>query len=300
MARLFKQYNIGIALLQETHTENEQQFKIRGDIHGYVLMSAVHHPKYGIATYVRSDFRDISTIQSWVTTNIFISTIKASNNYINIYKPPNVNWPPHVLPTSPHPAIYAGDFNSHHTAWKYDISDNNGTDLMDWIELNNLHLIFNPKDIGTFHSARWKKYFNPDLYIVSSNSLHKPLQTTRTVMSIFPHSQHPVIYDLGIKIPLIKSLPKPRWNFIKVDWDSFAHDLDETLKSIPASSENYNKFAKTVIEIAKKHVPRGYRKAYTPCWTEESAMLYKELHRTNDPRIADKLLKSLLNFNLAA
>jgi len=48
-----------------------------------------------------------------------------------------------------------------------------------------------------------------------------------------------------------------------------------------------------VIEIARKHILRGYRKEYIPGWSQESENLYNEYQKTNDNLEADKLLSSL-------
>jgi hypothetical protein len=32
--------------------------------------------------------------------------------------------------------------------------------------LNKTHIIYDPKDKGTFHSARWKKDYSPDLSMI--------------------------------------------------------------------------------------------------------------------------------------
>lgn len=212
----------------------------------------------------------------------------------NIYKPPSVNWPQHVLQPLSHPAVFVGDFNSHHEIWKYHKTDHNGEVLMDWAEDNNVHLIFDSKDRNTFKSAAWSREYNPDLCFVSSDDNGRPLPTTRKVLNDFPHSQHrPILVEIGISIPLITSFPRPRWNFGKADWGSYSDRLDKCVGWIPPTANNYERFCGAVIATAKKCIPRGYRKAYIPGWNETSEDLYQQYLDSGEPEIADELLYSL-------
>lgn len=92
-----------------------------------------------------------------------IATCVANITILNIYKPPNDNWPNPVLPATVHPSLLASDFNSHHTNWGYYANDKNGEKLSDWLDTEDLQLIFNDKDRCTFHSGRWNYGYNPDL-----------------------------------------------------------------------------------------------------------------------------------------
>ena len=128
---------------------------------------------------------------------------------MNIFKPPGVEWPTPALPILPHPAIYTGDFNSHSTEWGYRVSDKAGDQLSQWANDNSLHLLYDPKQKGTFHSARWKKDYSPDLCLVTCDDEHQPLPTTCTIAPHFPNSQHrPSIITIGLDIPTISSVQK--------------------------------------------------------------------------------------------
>ncbi|XP_072378913.1 uncharacterized protein [Diabrotica undecimpunctata] len=122
----------------------------------------------------------------------------------------------------------------------------------------------------------------------------QPLPSSRTVLPSFPHSQHrPVIIELGIQIPIVESTPRPRWNFNKGNWPEFTKELDTCIRFIDPKANNYHRFLGMVMSIAKKHIPRGFRKEYIPGWTEESQKLYDEFLKSEDPEIGDNLLKSL-------
>lgn len=102
--------------------------------------------------------------------------------------------------------------------------------LQEWIALHNLELIYNAKDMGTFRSARWCKDYTPDLSITSRNSLDDLTIATRHILGDFSHSQHrPVLLEYGLKVPLIRSLQKPRWNFRKAKWVEYANKLDHVI-----------------------------------------------------------------------
>lgn len=126
-------------------------------------------------------------------------------------------------------AVYAGDFNSHHSNWGYTSDDINGLQLNRWSERNNLWLLFDAKDRGTFHSARWQQDYNPDLTFASMDEEHKPLISKRTVLENFPRSQHrQIIISVGLEFPLVNSIQKPRWNFNLADWPLFQEKLDHS------------------------------------------------------------------------
>ena len=126
-------------------------------------------------------------------------------------------------------------------------------------------LLYDPKQKGTFHSSCWKKDYSPDLCFVTCDDEYQPLPTTSTIE---PHSlsrQHrPSITTIGLDIPTISSVEKPRWNFRKANWPEFAKSIAESINRIPPRSENYQGFCKLVITKANKYIPRGVRKSYIP------------------------------------
>ena len=87
----------------------------------------------------------------------------------SVYKPPAVQFllPPPGNRNMPH--IVIGDFNSHNTLWRYTSTDNDGEAVELWAESNNLSLIHNVMLLKSFNSAIWKKGYNTDLIVASSN-----------------------------------------------------------------------------------------------------------------------------------
>lgn len=282
-------------LIQETHTKSLADLHRRGNIVGYELVVAEFSNIHGIATYVKKDLKDVDVIESSSANYTYTSTIKVGSMAVsNVYKAPAAVWPQTVLKTYPHPAVYAGDFNSHHNEWGYKSNNENGESLMAWASTEELHLVHDAKDRGTFYSRAHRKEYNPDLCFVSTNSEGWPLQVSKNVLPAFPNSQHrPIIIDVGINVPIVTSVPRPRWNFQKADWRAYKIKLDAAIRFIEPEPKNYERFTNLIVNTAKKCVPRGYRKEYIPCWNEETDRLYNEFQETEDPETAKELLKSL-------
>src|ERR1700712_1604402 len=97
-----------------------------------------------------------------------------------------------------------------------------------------------------------------------------PLKTTRKVLPSFPHSQHrPSLLTIGTEIPIVNSIPKPRWNFQKANWLKFATIVDNNLRRIAPVHENYDIFVSAVKNAAKRSIPRGFQKTYIPGWKRQ-------------------------------
>lgn len=296
IGKLLVDQNVDVITVQETHTADDYQIHSRGRIPGYNLVGAINHPQYGIATYARSHIRNVSIVHSIADQELFCLTIKVENVTIaNIYKPPSFRWPNDMIPTFPHPAIYTGDFNSHHYIWGYNDNNEDGERVVDWAERNNLYLLYDAKQKPSFHSGRWNRGYNPDLTFISTDITNSS-NARRDVLDHFPKSQHrPIIITLGTTIPIINSLPLPRWNFKKAKWDLFGQQLEDDIRHIQPKVENYERFAALMISAAKKHIPRGVRKSYIPCWDEECQKLYDDFEQTGDPDLGEQLLESLNN-----
>ncbi|XP_072392207.1 uncharacterized protein [Diabrotica undecimpunctata] len=267
----------------------------RGKIPGYDLLGATYDRVYRVATYVRSNIENAALIATSTENNIHEVTVKIGNVIIaNIYKPPAITWPVQVLNPYEYPAIYVGDFNSHHEMWKYSDTDRTGTSLVEWAKEHGARLLFDAKDRGTFRSAVWRREYNPDLCFVTIDNKGQPLAASQRVMPDFPHSQHrPVLIKIGISISIIRSFPRPRRNFKKSNWSAFTSNLDKCLGWIPLKSQNYGRLTGAIITSAKATIPRGYRKDYIPGWTEQSEKLYEEYCEDGKQEIADELLHSI-------
>ena len=154
-----------------------------------------------------------------------------------------------------------------------------------------MSVIYSAKDKPTFQSARWNSGTNPDLSVVSSSLTDI---TQRTVLPLFPRSQHrPVLTHIGISIPLVEGCPKSRWNFARADWPEFTKEMDHVIQFVPAGVDYYDRFVKLVKAIAKKHIPRGYRKQYIPGWNDKCNELFRQYTETEDLSLGHELLHEL-------
>ena len=173
-----------------------------------------------------------------------------------------------------------GDFNSHRATWGYERADSNGDWLMEWSSQLNLSLVVDLKQKRSFHSARWDREYSPDLCWVTSHN-GQPLQTSVHVLDDFPHSQHrPIVTHVGLRIPLIRSLQKPRWNFRKANWAKFSQQLEQNIICIPnkgiSVTEAYLRLSKAILISAKTNIPRGVWPSYIPCMDTECQQLLEQ------------------------
>lgn len=294
LSKMLLNNQVDVLALQETHIQDIEN-SVRGNIPGYKLVDGIGHRVYGVSTYVRQDLEEVSVCHKSCDGDVFIVAVKVSDiTIVNVYKPPNIQWSDTVIPIFEHPVVYLGDFNSHHSQWGYATDDNNGISLSSWAENNSLQLLYNAKDPHTFNSARWRRGYSPDLCFCSCDRSLRSMPASRKVLDAFPHSQHrPVLVSIGIQVPLVRSFPRPRWNFNKADWGTFRSRLEKGIRFIPPNIKNYDRFTKLILSTAKVCIPRGFRKSYIPGWSQESEDLYSEFNNTGNSDIADELLKSL-------
>jgi len=151
--------------------------------------------------------------------------------------------------------------------------------LADWSCTNNLHTLYDPKQLTSFQSARWNSGTNPD---VTFSTLIRGTISTREVFEQFPHSQHrPSLIRTMPLISFTRSAPIPRWNFRKADWERYKDLTNNLADSLPTPRMHninfaYKQFTQTLKTVAKQTILKGFRKSYIPTWDEECSRLYKE------------------------
>ena len=131
LGKYLAKHNIDALALKETHIANQEKAS-KLLIPGFHLVANQHHPKYGLATFVKHKLKDLSTSDTNNRTTNAIVTKIGKLTLINVYKPTNLTWTLPIMPVSKHPTIYIGDFNSHHTMWGYPANDTAGEQLADW------------------------------------------------------------------------------------------------------------------------------------------------------------------------
>lgn len=141
LSKLSAEENVDVIVIQETHTETTDQMYARGKIAGFELTAAELSRVHGIATYVKQNISDVNVVDSNSSESLYSSTIRTGSlNITNVYKSPSAQWTDTMLNVHPHPAVYLGDFNSHHSEWGYSSDDINGDLVVTWASNNELQL----------------------------------------------------------------------------------------------------------------------------------------------------------------
>lgn len=149
-----------------------------------------------------------------------------------------------------------------------------------------MKLVFNAKYKKTFHSGRRIRGYNPDLCTVSKDTNHIALQAHRTVLNNFPRSQHrPILVNVGIQIPIGKTIQKPRWNFRKADLNNVKKSLDSNIRWIQPTMNNYDRFVGVVTGAAKRHILRSYRREYILARTTKVIASIPNIRKTAELRL---------------
>ena len=287
---------ISVILLQETHSKSDSDI----NIHGFSLVDAIHHPHHGIATLVKDDMTASYIARSgphdqtqWTATDI-----NGTLTIVNVYAPPNTDI--QLPPIFPHPVIYSGDFNSHHSNWGYQRNDSNGYKIADWASNGDLHLLFESKQPKNFHSAAWNTYTNPDLTFFSSNPSSLLPSPTYAVGPNFPRSQHrPTFISHPAVIAPTASTSLPRWNFKQANWAKFEELMSNATLPDPCLPDvdcTFQALQRSLTRAARHSIPRGYRKIYIPCWDKQCSELSKKHEEANSLDDKQRTGNDLINY----
>ena len=263
-----------VVLIQETHQVSNSIMKLPG----FTLADFTKNKHHGLATLVKSDATWTAVSQSaddaeveWIAINVQDTTI------VNVYKPPPCRLVQGYLPDVPTPALYAGDFNSRHTDCGYTNTNEDGAFLVEWASVVDATLLYDPKEPSTFYSARWNCNTNPDLAF----SKHSPQEamSVRRILDRFPRSHHrPSLITTSSLIHTIGGRPVLRWHFRKAKWDDFENAVNALAENLPLPTrinldDAYSAYCRVLLTAAGKHIPRGRRPAYVPCWDAECEAL---------------------------
>ena len=125
-----------------------------------------------------------------------------------------------------------------------------------------------------------------------------PQPAASQVLNNFPRSQHcPVVVHVGLRLPTITGIQKPRWNFRKADWVSFSATLERSIPCITVIKipveQACSRFCTAIRKAAVASIPRGFRPAYIPALNSECSELLKQYEESNDSAIAEQLIECL-------
>ena len=133
--------------------------------------------------------------------------------------------------------LVIGDFNSHSTAWDYVQNDCNGDLVEAWAEASHFSLIHDAQLPKSFDSARWKRWYNPDVAFVS---IRIASMCRREVLHPIPRTQHRPI-TITIKSPVTAThWPfRRRFNLKKANWSKFSNEINQAISNNPAHPNHY-------------------------------------------------------------
>ena len=169
------------------------------------------------------------------------------------YKPPNQAFGFSSSTTDTPLQVIIGDFNSHSTELGYRSTNDDGTLVERWCDVNCLTLIHDPKLPKSFNSARWKQSYNPDLSFVSTSIAH---QCEKQVWEVIPKTQHS---HIAIKIKAAVSpqeVPfRRRYNLEKAVWEGFVKSVDMGITDIVPTPDNNGSFVDLIKKASRQNIP---------------------------------------------
>ena len=137
-----------LSILQETHCTDAEKLVLPN----YQLAGSSSSRKHGLATFVNERLRYTLLELSPPTSEIEWLCVDV-NGYkiVNVYKPPPTRLRSLDLPVSPHPCLYASDFNCRHVDWSYDDNSPDGECLAGWASINCLALLYRVINIQRYN-----------------------------------------------------------------------------------------------------------------------------------------------------
>ena len=298
LAKMLADNDVRIALIQETILPRQNI-----NIPGFTKYPCQCKNKcQGVMTLVRNDTQakvtnlntssdvDIQKITTWD---------KSRKKELTIY---NTYWPPGSKSDLPFQqpsytrTIIAGDLNAHSPSWGYSTLDGKGRQIESLCNGSNMVLMQNTQSEVTFLHRRTGTTSRPDLTIISADivdncktkvledigSDHKPILTTFN----YPHKK--------------KARRKTLWNFRKAKWTQYKSLTDQGLGQIDMSAdmeEAYTEISKTILMAAKKSVPRGNRKKYSPFWNADLEKAVKDRRKARKEAEKNPTRENKTHFN---
>ena len=179
------QHEVFVILIQETLSISSEKLILTS----FALAGFSLSRKRGLATFVHERLKCTFLKQSSLKSETECLCVDVDGYKIfNVYKPPPTRLQASDLPVYPHPCFYADDFNSPHADWVYGANSVDGACLAGWASINNLALLYNPKDSVSFPSCRCISGIIPD-YTFALAYLDSCLSDKR-VLEKFPKLQN--------------------------------------------------------------------------------------------------------------
>ncbi|KAI3386578.1 hypothetical protein SNEBB_007980, partial [Seison nebaliae] len=200
--------------------------------------------------------------------------------YCTIYLNPQGSIPTNelnqLIHTLPQPFILFGDFNARHAVWGDTVSNPRGTELYNFIQNNNLCILF-PQG-GTHWQIATRTTSTIDFAICSPTLVS---DYTCQVSNDMYHSDHfPIcLKHIHYQPPHIK----PRWRFEKADWTKFRNNINlrdnQENENTTVAVTNFTKIIQTAATNSiPKTTPHPHRLP-TPWMTEKIKTLIRMKRR---------------------
>ena len=276
LARMLSEKDVQIALLQETILPRQDI-----NITGYTkypcqctnkcqgIMTLVRNDVQAIVTNLSSSDFDIQKITAWDKDR------KKEMTIYNTYWPPGSRSDlPFQQPLYPR-TIIAGDLNAHSPSWGYSNLDGKGKQVEALCNGSNMILMQNADSEVTFLHRRTGTTSRPDLTMISADLVEN---SQVKVMEEIGSDHKPILVTVTYPTKK-KTCRKPRWNFRKAKWTQYKTLTDQSLREIDMEGDmedTYTEMTKAILTSAKKCVPRGNRKRYSPFWNAELEAAVKE------------------------
>jgi ribonuclease HI len=204
--------------------------------------------------------------------------------FYNVYCPPPSKSKIHFEETRYSKTIIAGDFNANLPSLGYSTYNQRGHDVEDLCNASNLKLMQSKKTPPTLLHRAHGTTSRPDLTMVSADILDK---TTIKVLGDLGGSDHkPTLITYAKLCGKAKPMRKKLWNFKKANWKKYQNLTDDTLEKIQKDNQSisieYKNICKAILDGARKHIPRGFRKKYKPFWNPELEEAVKEKRKCRE------------------
>ena len=294
LAKILSENNIQVALIQET-----QHRIINPHISGYTTYSCECKDCQGIITYIRND--TTADVQDNITaenpTHVHKATVWADNKKIsifNVYSPPGTTCNiPELQETMYRNTIVAGDFNGHSPLWGYEDTNSTGKYIEDLNQTTNLVIQQDRNSVPTLMHKVSKTLSRPDLTMVSSD-----LDVLCTVLPDMGSDHKPILINIQQVQPQ-QQQKTPRWNFKKANWKEYTASTEEEFKNLDLDGETQpdnleKKIVGTILDSAKRHIPRGYQRKFKPFWNSEVDEVVTKRQQAReslekDPSVSNKI-----------
>ena len=159
--------------------------------------------------------------------------------------------------------------NSHSALLGYTTTNRDGESVEQWVD-SKQPVTHNAKLPKSFNSAIWKKGYNPDLILVSSNISY---MCEKSALDPIPRTQHrPLCVTVNPIIVPQSTTSRRRFNLKKANWDRFSSEFDTAIEEVNSIPENYGRFIERIRVVSRRHIPRGCGSNYIPGLTESNTL----------------------------